>query len=98
MPTDFESAVFEKTKEIPHGKVTTYGEIARALKRPGSARAVGNALNKNPSPIIVPCHRVVRSDGSIGGYAFGVEMKIELLTGEGVIIKDNRVLDDLWHF
>jgi len=81
-------------KQIPKGKLMTYGEIARELT--GSvraARAVGQAVAKNPYPVVVPCHRVVRSDGGIGGYGSGVEKKIKLLSEEGVEIKGRKVLN-----
>ena len=81
-------------KQIPEGKVTTYGEIAREIT--GSvhaARAVGQAVATNPYPIVVPCHRVVRSDGDIGGYSLGVDKKIRLLSAEGVEIKGRKVLN-----
>jgi methylated-DNA-[protein]-cysteine S-methyltransferase len=91
MATEFESLVYEKTMEIPQGRVTTYRELARAIGRPGAVRAVGNALNKNPTPTVVPCHRVVRSDLSIGGFARGSEEKIRLLKIEGVEIEDSRL-------
>ncbi len=87
----FNEAVWQATKRIPKGKVATYGTIARMIKRPRSARAVGNALNRNPYAPVVPCHRVVRSDGSIGGFASGPKKKIALLTKEGVAIRNNKV-------
>jgi len=76
--------VYEILARIPEGKVTTYGDIARALGHPTASRAVGRILNKNPNPVVVPCHRVVMSDGNIGGYAFGKARKKELLKKEGV--------------
>ncbi len=76
--------------KIPKGRVTTYKAIAKALNC-RAYQAVGNAMNQNPNPIRVPCHRVVNSDGRIGGYALGVEKKIELLTDEGVEISNGRV-------
>lgn len=78
------SDVYDILLKIPEGKVTTYGDIAKALGRPGASRAIGRILNKNPNPIVVPCHRVVMSDGSIGGYAFGKTRKKELLRKEGL--------------
>ena len=78
------SDVYDLLARIPEGKVTTYGDIAKALGSPHSSRAVGRILNKNPNPIVVPCHRVVMSDGSIGGYAFGKARKKELLKKEGL--------------
>lgn len=89
----FDDLVLKIVSQIPSGMVVTYGDIARALKSPRSARAVGNALNKNKTLIVIPCHRVVRSDGGVGGYVLGTEKKIELLTKEGVEICDGRVVD-----
>lgn len=96
--TEFQRQVFEKTKEIPLGRVATYGEIARALGKPKASRAVGNALNRNPFPLDVPCHRVVRSDMSIGGFAKGTDDKTKLLEDEGVIINDGIVKSALYRF
>lgn len=78
------SDVYDILARIPEGKITTYGDIAKALGRPGASRAIGSILNKNPNPVVVPCHRVVMSDGSIGGYAFGRARKKELLVKEGL--------------
>jgi methylated-DNA-[protein]-cysteine S-methyltransferase len=78
------SDVYDILLRIPEGKITTYGDIAKALGRPGAARAIGRILNKNPNPVVVPCHRVVMSDGSIGGYAFGRARKKGLLVQEGL--------------
>ncbi len=85
------SDVYGLLKKIPCGKVTTYFDIAKALGDKNLARAVGNALNHNPNPVVVPCHRVVRSDGSVGGYKLGIDKKVELLEGEGVKIKEDRI-------
>lgn len=76
--TDFERNVIYETRKIEYGKVVTYSELAARIGTPNAARAVGNALSKNPLPIVIPCHRVV-SKGGIGGYAFGVEAKRGLL-------------------
>jgi methylated-DNA-[protein]-cysteine S-methyltransferase len=78
------SDVYHIVAKIPEGKVTTYGDIARALGRPGASRVIGRILNKNPNPTITPCHRVIKSDGNIGGYAFGKLRKKELLKKEGL--------------
>ena len=78
--------------KIPKGKITTYGEIARALNSK-AWRAVGTAMAKNQNPIIIPCHRVIRSDGRIGEYAFGQKKKIALLQKEGVVIENGRIKD-----
>jgi len=71
--------------------VTTYKELARALGRPRAWRAVANALARNPNPIKIPCHRVVRSDGKIGGYKLGVQRKARLLIEEGVEIRGEKI-------
>lgn len=89
----FSEKVLALTSKIPHGKITTYQKIAKKLGNPRASRAVGNALNKNTQLVIVPCHRVVRSDGSIGGYASGLKKKKELLSEEGVKIKNNKVVN-----
>lgn len=82
--TPFQISVWKKLLEIPYGKVKTYGEIAEELGRPNASRAVGNAVGANPIPIIVPCHRVVASNG-LGGYSGGIEKKKKLLQIEGVL-------------
>ncbi len=85
--------VYQKTKLVPRGRVTTYGQIAKAIGKPRAARAVGNALNRNPYAPVVPCHRVVRSDGRIGGFAGGPKAKAGLLRKDGVKVKDGKVVD-----
>ena len=89
--TPFERAVMQKAREIPRGKVTTYAALASAVGKPRAARAVGNVMAKNPFPIVVPCHRVVRSDLRLGGYAYGSEVKRRLLREEGVVFEGERV-------
>lgn len=89
---EFSAQCYELLKQIPKGKVTTYKAIAEALGTK-AYRAVGTAMNKNPNPIIVPCHRVVNSNGKVGEYAFGQEKKITLLTEEGVKVKDGKVVN-----
>jgi len=84
-------------KKVPQGKVTTYAELGRVVGSPKSARAVGNAMNKNKNRE-VPCHRVVRSDGSIGGFAFGSEKKTEMLKKEGVEIVGGKMDLDKFGF
>lgn len=78
------SHVYDIVAQIPEGKVTTYGDIASALGHPRASRVIGRILNKNPNPIVTPCHRVIKSDGNIGGYAFGKVRKKELLKKEGL--------------
>lgn len=83
--TEFERAVYRATRSIPFGKVATYGQIAKAIGRPNAQRAVGQALGKNPTSIVIPCHRVVASDGGLGGFTGGLHWKRKLLRLEGVI-------------
>ncbi len=88
--TDFQRKVWNELSKIPKGETRTYKQIAIALGNPNSSRAVANACGKNPRPIIVPCHRAVRSDGTIGGYsgAGGVKKKRQLLINEKVNLKN----------
>jgi O-6-methylguanine DNA methyltransferase len=85
VPVDLSSAapfqrfVLESARAIPLGEVRSYGWIAERIGRPGAVRAVGTALGRKPVPFVVPCHRVVRSDGSLGGYAFGLDLKRHVL-------------------
>ncbi len=81
--TPFTRAVLDATAEVPFGRLSTYRDIATRIGKPGATRAVGNALGRNPIPVIVPCHRVVRSGGSLGGYTGGVAIKERLLALEG---------------
>ncbi|MEN3047450.1 MAG: methylated-DNA--[protein]-cysteine S-methyltransferase [Candidatus Caldarchaeales archaeon] len=80
--TPFQRAVWSETSKIPYGSTRTYASVAASLGRPRGARAVGSALAANPVPILVPCHRVVRSDGSPGGYSTSPELKVRLLEFE----------------
>lgn len=82
--TDFEKCVYRAVAKIPSGEVRSYKWVANAIGRPYAVRAVGNALHKNPYSLTVPCHRVIKSDGSIGGYAGGASKKMEMLLSEGV--------------
>lgn len=91
--TTFQKKVLELTKKIPKGKVATYGLLAKRLGDVYLSRAVGNVLNKNPFPIIVPCHRVVRSDGFVGGFAKGTEAKVKLLKEEKVMINSKNKIN-----
>lgn len=86
--TEFQRKVLGLVKEIPMGTITTYGDLARQLDNELAARAVGQVLRANPLPVIIPCHRVVRADGSVGGYGgiLGSQRKIALLKHEGVIL------------
>lgn len=89
--TNFQKKVYQIVRKIPKGKVISYKMVAKLAGRPWAWRAVGNILNKNRDPKI-PCHRVVRSDGNVGGYRKGVKNKIALLKKEGLIIKKRRLI------
>jgi len=83
--SEFEREVLLKAREIPRGETRTYGWVAAQIGRPAAVRAVGTALRKNPVPVFIPCHRVVRSDGQLGQYALGgTEVKRAILEAEGV--------------
>jgi methylated-DNA-[protein]-cysteine S-methyltransferase len=82
--TDFQRQAWRALCRIPYGKTISYGQQAKNIKKPKAFRAVGSANGKNPIPIIVPCHRVVAGDGSLGGYSLGLKMKKQLLALEGV--------------
>lgn len=92
MPTKFENQVLDVVNNIPWGRLATYKQIAKIIKKPQAQRAVGNALKKNPYPIKIPCHRVIRADGKIGGYRWGKARKIELLRKEGIKIRNGKVV------
>ena len=83
--TDFQKKVWQALLDIPYGGVRSYGEIAAAIGNPKAVRAVGGANHVNPIPIIIPCHRVVAADRTLGGYAFGPEPKEKLLDIEGAL-------------
>lgn len=87
----FNQSCYNLLQKVPKGKVTTYRDIAHALNCK-AYRTVGNAMNKNPHPSnIVPCHRVIRSDGQVSGFASGTRNKIAMLRKEGIVIKNDRV-------
>ncbi|MBI4709270.1 MAG: MGMT family protein [Candidatus Portnoybacteria bacterium] len=88
---EFQKRVYNIVKRIPRGKVLSYKQVAAKLGNKKLARAVGNALNKNRDPK-VPCHRVIRSDGKIGGYAWGTKKKTKTLKKEGVRIEKDRII------
>src|SRR4029079_8201536 len=80
--TAFQRQVWEKLRSIPYGQTVSYGEVAKALGKPGAVRAVGRACATNPVALVIPCHRVVREDKSLGGYRWGLERKKKLLDYE----------------
>lgn len=86
-------AVYSLVSSIPPGKVITYGQLATSVGNSRAARGIGKVLNKNPRPVIVPCHRVVCSDGHVGGYMYGKKRKISLLIKEGIPIENDIIRD-----
>ena len=88
-----EEKIYQKLLQVPFGYVTTYGELAKAINLKNGQRVVGQIMKKNPFPVIIPCHRVVKSDGTVGGYAYGVEIKKHMLSKEGLEIINNRISD-----
>ena len=91
--TKFQSECYEALKKVPKGKVITYAGLARMVGRPKAHRAVGSAMNKNPYAPQVPCHRVVKSNGDLGGFATDIKVKIKRLQEEGVVVSDNKIVD-----
>ena len=79
--------------EVPKGKVTTYSELAKAVGLKNGQRAIGRIMNKNTFPVSIPCHRVILSTGKIGGYAWGEKIKTNMLSKEGIKIKNGKILD-----
>ena len=88
-----EEKVYKKLLEVPKGKVTTYGDLAKAIGLKNGQRVIGKIMNKNPYPVIIPCHRVIKSDGKIGGYAWGEKVKAKMLSNEGIKIKKGKILE-----
>ena len=90
---NLEKKVYKKLCQVPKGKVTTYGELAKAVGLENGQRVIGRIMNKNPYPGIVPCHRVIKSDGKIGGYAYGEKSKTKMLSREGIKIQNGKIKD-----
>ena len=90
---NFENKVYEKLLQVPKGKVTTYSELAKAVGLKNGQRSIGRIMHKNPFPVIIPCHRVILSNGKIGGYAWGEKIKANMLSNEGIKIKNGKILD-----
>ena len=85
--------VYKKLLQVQKGKITTYGELSKAVGLKNGQRAIGMIMKKNPFPVIVPCHRVVKSDSKIGGYVYGERVKSRMLANEGIKIKDGKIID-----
>ena len=90
---NLEHEVYKKLLQVPKGRVTTYSELAKAVGLKNGQRTIGRMMNKNPFPVIVPCHRVILSNGKIGGYAWGEKIKTNMLSKEGIKIKNGKILD-----
>ncbi len=88
-----EKKIYKKLLQVPSGRITTYAELSRSIGLKHGQRFIGQIMKKNPFPVIVPCHRVVRSNGDIGGYAFGINIKKNMLLKEGICIKNNKIED-----
>jgi len=91
--TKFQIKVWSYLRSIKKGEIRTYSEVSKGIGRPRAVRAVANAIAKNPYPVLIPCHRVIRSDGSLGGYSGkgGLKMKLCLLKKEGVSFKKQGI-------
>jgi len=90
---NLDEKIYKKLLQVPKGQITTYGELAKAVGLKNGQRVVGKVMNKNPYPVIIPCHRVVMSTGKIGGYAFGKNIKTNMLNDEGIKIQNGKIVD-----
>ena len=90
---NLEQKVYRKLLEVPRGKVTIYSELAKAVGLKNGQRVIGRIMNKNPYPVVIPCHRVVLSNKKVGGYAWGEKVKSKMLAKEGIKIKKGKILD-----
>jgi len=93
MDSGISKRIYELISQIPKGRISTYGILANEAGRPKASRSIGQIMSNNPRPVLIPCHRIVYSNGRIGGYIGGVKLKIKLLASEGIIVKDGKVLD-----
>jgi deoxyribonuclease V len=84
---------YDLVRQIPPGRVSTYGAVAKALGNSGYARAVGKYMNKNPDADTMPCFKIVKSDGSLGGFGLGLDDKIRRLNKDGIKVKDGKIVD-----
>ena len=90
---NLEQKVYRKLLDVTRGKVTTYSELAKAVGLKNGQRVIGRIMNKNPYPVVIPCHRVILSNRKVGGYAWGERVKSKMLAKEGVKIKKGKILD-----
>ncbi len=90
---NIDKLVYKKLTEVPEGMVTSYSELAKAVGLKNGQRAIGQIMKKNPYPVIIPCHRVVKADGTIGGFFYGDRVKTKMLKKEGIKIKEGKILN-----
>ncbi len=90
---NLDEKIYKKLLQVPKGQITTYGELAKSVGLKNGQRDVGKMMNKNPYPVIIPCHRVVMSTGKIGGYAYGENVKTKMLNDEGIEIQNGKIID-----
>ena len=88
---NLEQKVYKKLLDVPKGNITTYGDLAKAVGLKNGQRIIGKIMNKNPYPVLIPCHRVVMSTVKIGGYAYGEDVKRKMLNDEGIEIKNGSI-------
>ena len=88
---NLEQKVYKKLLDVPKGQLTTYGDLAKAVGLKNGQRLVGKIMNKNPYPVLVPCHRVVMATGKVGGYAYGEHVKTKMLSDEGIEITNGSI-------
>ena len=88
---NIEQKVYKKLLDVPKGKITTYGDLAKAGGLKNGQRLIGKIMSNNPYPVLVPCHRVVMSTGKIGGYAYGESVKMKMLSDEGIEITNGKI-------
>ena len=90
---NLDQKVYKKLLQVPKGMITTYGDLAKSVGLKNGQRMIGRIMNKNAFPVIIPCHRVIKSDGKVGGYAYGEDVKINMLSKEGIKICDGKIID-----
>ena len=90
---NLEHKVYQKLLQVQRGKVTTYSALAKAVGLKNGQRVIGRIMNKNPYPVVIPCHRVILSNGKVGEYAWGEKVKTKMLAKEGIKIKKGKILD-----
>ena len=88
---NLEQKVYKKLLDVPKGNIATYGDLAKAVGLKNGQRIIGKIMNKNPYPVLIPCHRVVMSTSKIGGYAYGGDVKRKMLNDEGIEIKNGSI-------